>query len=142
MKNELTLIEIIEILTKSIGDFEDRIFEELKSSGLTAKQIDYIETIGKLENPTMSELAIELKLSKPSITAIIDKLAREGYIQRLHSDQDRRSYHVHLTDKGKSFSKLHDATHARIADVFMKSLSKKELSDLIALLNKVVKKLN
>jgi len=78
-----------------------------------------------------------LKLSKPSVTAIVDKLANKGYIEKFQSDEDRRSFHVHLSDKGKKLVEMHERAHEKIAELFRKNLDHKELKTLVSLLNKV-----
>jgi len=134
------LIELIRIITQMIGDLEIQFIREYEDLGLTARQIEYIDTIEKLGNPNLKEIAEALKLSKPSVTAIVDKLTNKGYIDKFQSDEDRRSFHVHLSAKGKKLVKLHDETHNRIADLFTNNLNSRDLKQLVLLLNKVVLK--
>lgn len=135
-----SLIELIEQLTKLIGDWEMQFVQQYAEEGFTVRQIEYIDVINKLGNPNLGEIAKALQLSKPSVTAIIDKLASKGYIQKFQSDKDRRSFHVHLSAKGKKLVDLHNETHLRIAELFRSKLDSKDLKTLVALLNKVVAK--
>ena len=135
-----SLVELIEIITKLIGDWEMQFIRDYEAEGFTARQLEYIDVISKLGNPNLGEIARALKLSKPSVTAIIDKLAGKGYIQKFQSDEDRRSFHIHLTAKGKKLIKIHNEAHDRIADLFRKNLDSKDLITLALLLNKVFAK--
>lgn len=135
-----SLVELIEILTKRLGDWEMQFIKEYEEAGFTARQIEYIDVINKLGNPNLGEIAKTLKLSKPSVTAIVDKLASKGYIQKFQSDEDRRSFHVHLSAKGRKLVEMHNDTHNRIADLFRNNLDSKDLKTLVALLNKMVSK--
>jgi len=135
---QYSLIELIEIITKLIGDWEMQFFKEYEKEGFTVRQIEYIDVIGKLNHPTLGEIAKALNLSKPSVTAIVDKLSGKGYVEKVQSDEDRRSSHVHLSAKGKKLAALHDETHKKIADLFVKNMSGNDLKTLVALLNKVV----
>lgn len=135
-----TLVELIELLTKLIGDWEMQFVQQYTGEGFTIRQIEYIDVINTLVNPNLGEIARALKLSKPSVTAIVEKLAAKGYIQKCQSDDDRRSFHVHLSAKGKRLVDLHDETHQKIADLFRSNLNEKDLKTLVALLNKVVSK--
>jgi DNA-binding MarR family transcriptional regulator len=139
MKRENTLIEIIEILTQKMEENEVGIIEQSELSQLTRKQIFYLDVIYQLKNPSLGELADKLKLSRPSITAIVDKLERSGYVRKVKSDEDRRSSHIHITGKGNKIANLHDKIHKGIADLFTGSMSKTELSTLVKLLNKTVR---
>jgi DNA-binding MarR family transcriptional regulator len=42
-----------------------------------------------------------MHVSAPTITGVVDRLARDGYLRRIRDDKDRRAINVELTDKGK-----------------------------------------
>lgn len=140
VKPNSTLVKLIEIITRLVGDVEVRFLKTLGDSGLTAKQLHYIEAIGELGNPTFGELTRALQLSKPSITAIIEKFVEQGFVERVRSDEDRRSAHVHLTGKGRDIINMHASTHAHIAEFFASALDPDELNDLIVIFNKIISK--
>lgn len=137
---EYSLIELIEIITKLIGDWELEFYKEYEQEGFTSRQIEYIDVIDRLENPNLGEIAKALNLSKPSVTAIVEKLTAKGYLKKFQSDEDRRSFHVHLSEKGKKLAQLHNETHKRIAELFEKNMDSKDLKTLVTLLNKFVSK--
>jgi DNA-binding MarR family transcriptional regulator len=137
---QYTLVELIEIITQLIADLEAEFIKKYQEEGFTARQIAYIDTINMLGNPNLGEIAKALKLSKPSVTAIVDKLANKGYIQKFQSDEDRRSFHVHLSAKGKKLVKMHGETHNKIVDMLQNNLDSKDLKNLVTILNKVVSK--
>ena len=137
---QYTLVELIEIITELIADLEAEFIKKYQEEGFTARQIVYIDTINMLGNPNLGEIAKALKLSKPSVTAIVDKLASKGYINKFQSDEDRRSFHVHLSAKGKNLVKMHAETHNKIVDMLQDNLDRKELKNLVTILNKVVSK--
>lgn len=137
---QYSLVELIEIITRTIGDWEMEFVKEYEKEGFTARQIEYIDTIHKLGHPNLGEIAKAVKLSKPSVTVIVDKLASRGYIEKVQSDEDRRSVHVHLSEKGKTLVEQHNDIHNRIADLFRNNLDSKDMKTLVSLLNKVVSK--
>jgi len=136
-----TLVELIEIITKLFSDLEEEFIKSYQDEGFTARQIVYIDTIQALGNPNLGEIAKKLELSKPSVTAIVDKLESKGYIKKFQSDEDRRSFHVHLSEKGKNLVKMHNETHNKIVDMIQNKLDDEELETLLTLLNKVVAKM-
>lgn len=71
-----------------------------KISGLTAPQILLLQAIRKLEGAAISQLANEVSLSQATVTTILDRLEKRGYIERERSTVDKRKVHVHLTDMG------------------------------------------
>ncbi|MCK5451709.1 MAG: MarR family transcriptional regulator [Candidatus Omnitrophica bacterium] len=137
---QYTLVELVEIITKLIDDLEAEFTKKYQEEGFTTRQIVYIDTINMLGNPNLGEIAKALKLSKPSVTAIVDKLASKGYIEKFQSDEDRRSFHVHLSAKGKNLVKMHALTHNKIVDMLQDNLDGRDLKNLVTILNKVVSK--
>jgi DNA-binding MarR family transcriptional regulator len=100
--------------------------------------LHYIETINSIGNPNITELANALKLTKPTVKVAVDKLIEREYIFKVQSDEDRRSAHLHLTEKGKLINQAHDFAHKRIAEILSKKLSAEELNEFELLLNKVI----
>lgn len=49
---------------------------------------------------TLTELREEMHVSAPTITGIIDRLQRDGYVKRSIDEKDRRVKNVVLTKKG------------------------------------------
>ena len=137
---QYNLVQLIEVITKLIGDLESEFIKKYHEEGFTARQIKYIDTINMLGNPNLGEIAKALKLSKPSVTAIVNKLASKGYVDKFQSDEDRRSFHVHLSAKGKNLVKMHDETHNKIVDMLQDNLGDRDLENLVTILNKVVSK--
>ena len=95
--------------------------------------------IHEIENPTLSELAEKLKITKPSTSVMVDRLEEHGYIQKIKSDSDRRSAHVHLTTKGDKAAHLHIDLHRKFASLLTQSLTDSEKDILVVLLNKAIK---
>ncbi len=135
------LVELIEIITRRVGDAEVAFIREYEKAGLTARQLEYIGIIAKLGNPNLSAIAEAFQLSKPSVTAIVEKLTAGGYVRKVRSDEDRRAFHVHLSSRGQSLVNMHTATHHRIADIFRDNLDQDDLDRLVSLLNKVVSRI-
>lgn len=135
MKN---LIKIISQLSNLIGNTEEAAKEQFNLRNLTITQMHYLETINLLQNPNITELALQLKLSKPTVKVAVDKLIEREYIYKIQSDEDRRSAHLHLTEKGKLINQMHDYAHKRIAESFSKKLNNEEMSTFEQLLVKVL----
>jgi len=50
-----------------------------------------------------SEIGIRMGISKPNVSALIDKLIVLGYVERRHDEEDRRVIHVAITARGRRF---------------------------------------
>ncbi len=72
-----------------------------KTTGLTAPQILLMQAIRNSEgDTTIGDLAGVVSLSQATVTNIIDRLERRGYVFRERSQQDRRKVHACLTEQG------------------------------------------
>lgn len=91
-----------------------------------------------MENPTLSELTEKLKITKASTSVMLDRLEEHGFIKKVKSDNDRRSAHVHLTQKGDKAAHLHADVHKQFASLLAKELTDSERDILIVLLNKAI----
>ncbi len=135
MKN---LEEIVSVLSHIMVRIEDSAKDQFNLSGLTHTQMNYLETINLLGNPNLTELARKLSLSKPTVKVAMDKLIEKDYLYKVRSDEDRRSAHLHLTEKGKLINQMHDYAHKSIAESISRKLNVQELESLVRLLDRVV----
>lgn len=50
-----------------------------------------------------SDIGIRMGISKPNVSALIDKLIVLGYVERKPDERDRRVIHIALTARGRKF---------------------------------------
>lgn len=132
------LIEIVSHLSAMIGQMEESAKVQYNLNNLTHSQMHYLETISRFGNPNITELSVTLRLSKPTVKVSIDKLIEKDFVFKIQSDADRRTAHLHLTEKGKLINQMHDYAHKRIAETINRKLDKTELAQLVNLLSKVL----
>ncbi len=72
---------------------------------LTATQYVVLVRMWEEEGTSISELGERLFLDNPTLTGIVDRMERDGLLQRRRDDEDRRVVKVYLTAKGKSLKK-------------------------------------
>jgi len=135
MKSDLK--ENIVKLTRLISVAEEDAKKLYEMQDLTATQFHYLEIIGELENPTLTELASTMRLTKPSVTTAVDRLVVKGLVRKVHSDIDKRSSHLHLTEFGEQINKRHDFAHDYVIDLIAKKLDKNEVNSFALLLDKI-----
>ena len=133
------LLELIAGLSGQISLTEEAAREKFSFTSLTLTQMHYLETISALKNPSITELARALRLTKPTVTVAVDKLIEKEYLRKVRSDEDRRSTHLHLTEKGNMINKMHEFAHRQIADSIKSKLDEKELQLLKSLLEKILR---
>ncbi|MDD3632152.1 MAG: MarR family transcriptional regulator [Atribacterota bacterium] len=105
---------------------------------LTLKQIEYLKKFDKRENTTISQLAEELGLSKPTVTEMVKKFIRLDCVQKEQCSQDARVYYLFLTEKGKIIARLEQITDDNFAKKVESRLSKEDINLLIEILLKIL----
>ncbi len=133
------LEEIMAKLTAYMARAEEEAKEQCGFNDLTITQMNYLEMICQLTNPNLTELAIAMKLTKPTVTVLVDRLIEKELIYKMKSDADSRSAHLHLTEKGRMINEIHEFAHKRMAAEIQKRINSDETTELMRLLDKIVK---
>lgn len=91
-----------------------------KEFNITLPQFDVLAELGRTHKPmTMTELSRELMVSNGNITGVIDRLERDGLVQRSSSLEDRRVQHLSLTATGgKAFKNMAQGHESWVAELF------------------------
>ena len=76
-----------------------------KKTGLTTPQLVIIQAVGDLKDPTVSDIAKAVSLSLATVTTILNRLERNGVINRARSSVDRRRVIVTLTEEGQGLKR-------------------------------------
>ena len=118
---------------------EEEAKEQYHFKELTLTQMHYLEMISELVNPNLTELAIAMKLTKPTITVLVDKLIEKELVYKVQSDADRRNTHLHLTERGKLINQMHEYAHRRMAEEIERKVSEDEMIHLVTLLEKITR---
>ena len=94
-----------------------------KKTGLTTPQLVIIQAIGRLKDPTVSDIAKAVSLSLATVTTILNRLERNGVVNRARSSVDRRRVIVTLTEEGQA---LRGSAPKPLQDSFVAKFSKLE----------------
>jgi MarR family 2-MHQ and catechol resistance regulon transcriptional repressor len=113
-------------LTRAMETLGSQLQKNLVEHELTLPQLGVLEALLHLGSMSQSELGRKLLRSNPNMTALLDTLERNGWIQRERSPEDRRVVVVSLTREGRRvIEKAFPAHAARIAEL-MGALSAEE----------------
>ncbi len=133
---EKLLIEFINTLDLSLKKMQT---DASGFSRLTISQLQYIDAIGALGKPAISEVARRLNITKASVTAGVNKLVEMGYIVKTQSDEDKRVFHVSLTEAGQELVRAKYQALKAYGEFIGAALSGEEAAQFQAILTKLVK---
>ena len=93
------------VYTKFKLHFYQEIFERFQNreASLTTVETFAMETIQALGSPTVNEFASFMRISPPNAAYKINSLIRKGYVQKIQSAQDKREYHLQVTQKYRDY---------------------------------------
>ena len=89
-----------------------KVFEEM-NLGMTAPQGMVMGTLSKEKTMKITELSSKLSLSNSTVSGIVDRLEKQGMVERNRSEEDRRVVHVSVSPE---FKGLHQNLHKRLEE--------------------------
>ena len=111
---------------------------ELKKQRLniSINEMHMIELIAKGKTGmTVSEIAQQLKVTKPSVTVAVNKLVQKGYCEKQRLPGDGRAVQVMLTPEGKKVEAFR--CHRRIIAEICEDLSEEEREELLRTMTRI-----
>jgi DNA-binding MarR family transcriptional regulator len=120
--------------------FRRALEETLGEHGLTWGEWKVLGSLilGEGECSSPGELSTELELSTGAMTNRLDRLEQDGLIRRVRDPDDRRGVKIELTDAGRRAWTDSTSAQARKEALVAGALTKKEQSELNALLRKLM----
>lgn len=112
--------------------------EQNGAKGLVPSHGDILAVLYKNEKLTMKEIADKIHRTKPTVTVLVDKLEKFGFIKREPSSNDNRCTYIVLTQKGEEFRPIFENISKELNQMLHKNLS----PDEIELLEKLLLKIN
>jgi DNA-binding MarR family transcriptional regulator len=98
---ETILFEFVDTLDSLLKKMHLEIDNGTGLSRLTISQFQYINAISQLGEPSITELAEEMKITKASVTTGVHRLELMGYVIKSPSIKDRRSVRLRLSEEGE-----------------------------------------
>jgi MarR family transcriptional regulator, organic hydroperoxide resistance regulator len=98
--------------------------------GLTVTQLRLLSHLSEQEGLSNAELADRLYVTRPSVSALLERLERGGFIRREVAPNDRRGICIWLEEPGRvAISSLRQEVQDYMAGL-MESLSQRDLEQL------------
>jgi len=108
--------------------------------GVTGPQlavVKMLEPVGKL---SLSELSWKIRARNSTVTGIIDRMEREGLVERRRSEDDRRVIHITLTRKGQRLATEIPVEPVQIFRQILSELSARDAAELSRILTRLARR--
>jgi DNA-binding MarR family transcriptional regulator len=103
----------------------------------------YLTVIYYMNQPTFSQLANELQLTRSAISIIFNKFSRMQLVTKEQSQEDKRTFHIRLTEKGRRIVLGDAQTYDKLTSLIESLLPEKDqlaaVESLLSLLVTLIK---
>ena len=134
---ELNLL--LEDTYQSIGRLEDAMVRDLSQGSITIGELHTIERVARRRDAgiTITQIAQEMGITLPSVTATVKKLERKGLVTKERSPSDARQVVIRLTDAGRKADVAHRYFHRKMVLSIAASIPDAEKPVLLEALHRI-----
>lgn len=90
---------------------------------------------------SIRELAQKTSLEKSTLTSMLDRLEKNGFIQRVPSKDDRRKILIKLTEKDREMQAVYTQICGEKLELFYKGFTEKEIDKFEGYLSRILNNL-
>lgn len=125
-------------LAKEIGGLNyQKIYPKLDKIGMYPGQPILIQLIHDHEGISQAELSKCSQKKPATLTTMLSRMEKVGYIKRIPDDHDRRITHLYLTEKGKDTYKEVKKLKQDQSKILFHDITKEEIQVLKQVLTKI-----
>ncbi|WP_428024203.1 MarR family winged helix-turn-helix transcriptional regulator [Arcobacter sp.] len=137
--------ELISLASK-VTDLSNRLIisqlEKNQISGIVPSHGSIFILLYENEQVTMKDISDFIHKTKPTVTILVDKLVKMGYVKKEKSKIDSRVTFVELTQKGKDLKPTFEEISNNINNIIYKNLTTNEAIQTEKILKKVIDNLS
>jgi len=121
----------------SILKLEEESLSRIGAFPLSISEMHLLEAVGRGKDAgkSITDIAKELSVTLPSVTAAVNKLAKKGYLNKEKCENDRRMVFVRLSEEGRRAEASHRFFHRHMVNSASLDLKEDEKAALIRGLN-------
>lgn len=126
MKNRLGGLLITKINFLS-GRMFSKIISKKKNLEVNNSQARILFVLSKFEELNINKLGEELSLSKSTLTSMLDRLEKAGYIEKKLNELDKRETLISITEEGNIIAQSYNSIVDEMSDVYYKGFTEDEI---------------
>ncbi|MBD8013683.1 MarR family transcriptional regulator [Microbacterium sp. APC 3898] len=134
IKQSLKLFIVLSRAHKAISEQTNQFFQ---ASGVNPTEFAVLELLYHKGKQPLQKIGGKILLASGSITYVIDKLEKRGYINRVNCPSDRRVTYAEISEQGKEFMAQVFPEHEKKLHELTNVLSNEEKEQAIELMKKL-----
>ena len=128
------LVDTFNIILK----YEENSLKTIASTPLTVAEAHMLEAIQKNGGvTTVSDLAARLSITLPTTTVAVKRLEKKGFVTKMPSSSDGRSFVISLTALGKKVDRAHSLFHLKMVKSISREFDEVQQEALLTAIEKL-----
>jgi MarR family transcriptional regulator, organic hydroperoxide resistance regulator len=127
MRKSLVIIKMLKQLTDTVKQSMHEQFKEMRVTGPQGMLMHTLVHNGKMKISDLSEM---LALSNSTVSGILDRLEKHGFVERSRSEEDRRVVYVNVTDEFRKHAQEHFEEIEKKLESMMNKATQDELDKI------------
>lgn len=119
----------------------NNLLDDYKIGEITAAQGRVMFPLWQKDNISFQALKKKTMLSKATLSYMLDKLEDAGYIERVRSEEDKRTIYIKLTKKNKELQDIFVQVSKEMSSIFYKGFSEEAIDMLEKYLRRILNNL-
>ncbi|MBC2581063.1 MarR family winged helix-turn-helix transcriptional regulator [Clostridium sp. DJ247] len=129
--------ELVDIFRSLNNKFKKTIEKEVSEYGITMPQVMLLHVLYHKPGITLNELSKELSLSKSTVSGIVDRLGKSGYVIREIPENNRRIVKISLSNNAIEKAYIIKDIKTKYICQMLQQLDIKEVENMINELKKL-----
>ncbi|SER37897.1 MarR family transcriptional regulator, 2-MHQ and catechol-resistance regulon repressor [Gracilibacillus ureilyticus] len=130
-------LKLFVVLSKAYRAVADQVADDIRSYGLNTTDFGVLELLYHQGEQPLQKIGNKILLASGSITYVVDKLEKKGYVKRTPYDKDRRITFASITEEGEKLLNEIFPEHWKQIEAITAGLSEEEKKSAIELLKKL-----
>lgn len=130
-------LKLMTILFRTIQAIESVVKKDVAIYGLNTTEFAVLEVLYHKGKLSVQNINAKVLIANSSMTYCLDKLEKKAYVTRQQDKDDKRTFYVDLTKKGKQFVREVFPKHYETLKSIFKVLTEDEKNHLRDLLKKI-----
>ncbi len=112
------------------------VYKEISFGKITSTQFKYLKEIHKRKEITLTQLANEFNVSKPTMNEFINKFLDAKIVEKRKCTSDKRVSYISLTKIGETLATTNELESKKAVEKIVAQLDEKEIEILVNLFDK------
>lgn len=126
------------LIQKLVNSEHQRARLNTTETGIGHSQLSVLSILLKNDGLTQKEITSQLRIRSASLGELLSKLEQNGYVEKHSNENDKRTYNVYLTEKGRTAANNFANARQIAVDSWCSGLSDTDKDHLSDLLEKLI----